>query len=69
MELLMSQRERDRLKLIALLAREGVPKLLTQAQAAEQLGLTERQVRRLEVASTPGAGSTFTLYAPLLQED
>jgi transposase len=50
MELLMSQRERDRLKVIALLAREGVPKLLTQAQAAEQLGLTERQARRLVAA-------------------
>jgi transposase len=50
MELLMSQRERDRLKVIAMLAHHSVPRVLTQAQAAEQLGLTERQVRRLVAA-------------------
>lgn len=43
----MSQRERDRLKVIAMLAAKSSPKVLTQAQAAEQLGLTERHVRRL----------------------
>ncbi len=46
----MSQRERDRLKVIALLAGNTVPRPLTQAQAAEQLGLTERHVRRLVAA-------------------
>lgn len=50
MELLMSQQERDRLKVIAMLAQRKVPKVLTQAQAAEQLGLTERHVRRLVAA-------------------
>ena len=46
----MSQLERDRLKVIALLAQDKVPKALTQAEAAQQLGFTERHVRRLVAA-------------------
>jgi transposase len=48
MELLMSQRERDRLRVIQEVARgEGGVRRLTQAQGGELLGLSERQVRRL----------------------
>jgi transposase len=50
MELLMSQRERDRLRVVALLAQEGRGGVLTQGQAAEQLRLSERHVRRLVAA-------------------
>jgi transcriptional antiterminator len=39
----MSQKERDRLKVLT----EAKDELITQRQAAEQLKLTERQVRRL----------------------
>ncbi|MBV8864342.1 MAG: ISNCY family transposase [Acidobacteriaceae bacterium] len=39
----MGQRERDRLKVL----HEAEKQLITQRQAAEQLGITERQVRRL----------------------
>ena len=49
MQLLMSQRERDRVKVIAELASGGSVggRGLTQAQAGELLRLSERQVRRL----------------------
>jgi transposase len=48
MQLLMSQRERDRLKVIDEVASgEGGVRRVTQAQAGELLGLSERQVRRL----------------------
>ena len=48
MQLLMSQRERDRLKVIHEVASgEGGAARLTQARAGELLGLSERQVRRL----------------------
>jgi transposase-like protein len=48
MQLLMSQRERDRLRVIQEVAsgEEGAQRL-TQARAGELLGLSERQVRRL----------------------
>ena len=48
MQLLMSQRERDRLRVIHELAagEEGAGRL-TQARPGELLGLSERQVRRL----------------------
>src|SRR5690349_14493097 len=39
----MGQRERDRLKVL----HEAEKRQITQQQAAEQLGITERQVRRL----------------------
>ena len=39
----MGQRERDRLKVL----HEAEKRCITQRQAAEQLGITERQVRRL----------------------
>lgn len=39
----MGQRERDRLKVL----HEAGQRQITQRQAAEQLGITERQVRRL----------------------
>jgi predicted transcriptional regulator of viral defense system len=42
-QLLMSQAERDRL--VAL--KKAKKKLITQKQAAEEIGVTERQVRRL----------------------
>jgi hypothetical protein len=42
-QLLMTQAERDRL--VAL--KEAKKKLITQKQAAEEIGITERQVRRL----------------------
>lgn len=49
MKLAMSLKERDRLKVVhALTHQPHGPRRLTQAQAAEQLGLSERQVRRLQ---------------------
>jgi biotin operon repressor len=42
-QLLMTQAERDRL----LALKKAQKKLITQKQAAEEIGITERQVRRL----------------------
>ena len=48
----MTQRDRDRLVVL----KKAKKKLITQKQAAEELGITERQVRRL-VRQLKGAGT------------
>jgi transposase len=53
----MSQRDRDRLVVL----KKAEKKLITQQQAAQELGLTERQVRRL-VAKLRGSGDKGLIH-------
>ena len=57
-QLLMTQAERDRL--VAL--KKAKKKLITQKQAAEEIGMTERQVRRL-LRKLRGQGDQAVIHA------
>src|SRR6266704_6639426 len=64
-QLLMTQAERDRL--VAL--KKAKKKLITQKQAAEELGITERHVRRLLRALKKRGGKPRAAGAPVKPQD